>query len=641
MTSNRQSKEHERLLEGLRKNRPVLRHAVDNTVLKFERLLDEYDPLQVISDISRQQLLKDPETYAESIDTSSEPLVEYVMSLALSKLYPAAQKAPTTATMDAVSTLWKELTANLSAYFLAELADKTTDPTEAQLRADLLMSYFFRRGPDYLVHVEQTFLELLGPHNLHLLNIVGFSAEDLHAFMRRAEKTINSALTHEHDKLEVILRAHSRFSEWAENSDLQGMPTKDVSKQFREDNPDIARDIVGLDSEMPQHSYDTFEIRPESEAEKQILETLSCQFGENELFLTRSPKWRGWPTNDTVVSSRPIVKVDDKYYIFHLPMAFRSIASIMENLLKQLSPWYYENKYLPSTNKYLERTALRLIMKLLPGSGGYTRLFYDVTEQGRAVRYELDGLVIYDDCLVVIEAKASRIPPQKRRGAIRGFEQSMMDILKKAQEQAVRAIRYINSAPEVTFLNGRGAPLVIIKREQYRHVFIVLVSFEPIYELSCHLPTARRLGLLPGEEWPWFVCINDLRVISEVLEHPSTFIHYLKRRIALNDQPAVHAFDELDYFMRYIETGLVFGDTSPQQVGMLGLSPCTDELDAYYSYLRGERSVAPKPRIKMDPVFEQLISRLETEKPRGFVSTCLALFESSEHVRWVFGQDRD
>jgi len=640
VTLDRGPKERKDFLEGLRKNRPVFRQAVDNTILEFEKLLSEYDPLRVISAISKITLTKNPETYAESAEIYSEALVEYLMSLALSKPYPTLSKIPTAATIDRVLRLWKELCIDLELYFFSEPADKTMDQTEAQLRVHLLVSYIFVRGPAYAIHLERMFLELFAPHNPHLLNEIKFSARDLHEFLQRAGKKIDSALNQEIAKSRhLLLGAHAGFNEWVEKRNLQNEPIEDVLKEFREENPDLATDMAEFKDYLESvGSHGVFEIQPNNETDRAILEALSCELGENKAFLTRLPSWRGWPTNDTMISTHPIIKFDGKYYIFHPPMASRSRIAIMEDLLRHYSPQYYSNKYLPSRDKYLEKTSVQLIGTLLPKSQVYSNLHYSIERQGQMTPYELDGLAFYDDCLVIIEAKASRLPPEKRRGSISGFMNSMRKSLKMAEDQATRAIRYIDSARVVSFFDMRGAPIVTTERKQFRHVFIILVNLEPLYQLSSHLPTARKLGLLQGEEWPWFVYLNDLRVISEVVEHPSAFLHYLKRRIALNDQPIVHAFDELDYFMYYVKTGLLFADGDLRQADLLLLTTHTDELDSYYSWLHGERSAVPKPVTAMDPVFQSLISRLETEMPRHFVSVCLHLLDSDDETRSVIAR---
>jgi hypothetical protein len=151
--------------------------------------------------------------------------------------------------------------------------------------------------------------------------------------------------------------------------------------------------------------------------------------------------------------------------------------------------------------------------------------------------------------------------------------------------------------------------------------------------LTSHLSSAKKLGLLSGEKWPWAVYINDLRVLADIIEHPSVFLHYLNRRIELNPHPAVETFDELDYFMYYLRTGLYFSQDELKQHDLIIIVPSTVELDEYYNELSKNGVAKTKPSMKMDPTFETLLSRLEIVRPVHFSSACFHLLNCDDETR--------
>ncbi|TET09133.1 MAG: hypothetical protein E3J86_09055 [Candidatus Thorarchaeota archaeon] len=561
-------------------DREKLYITTSEAIHKIEQILERYDPLSVISVLARDLynplFLAFPEGY-------SEPLLEYLMSLALAKPYPAAVKKPPPNLREIIYEHWSILKFSVPFY----IAGNRSERTEAELRFDLINRFINIRGDAYIQHLRLTSHELLESHALHLEETVGFSESNMKTFFKRIEDTIKS---------------HGREMKAPDSS----------------------------------HAYEVFEIKPLGDKESLILESLSCEFGDNKEFL-EVPKWRGWPTNDTIISSRPIIKHNNRYFVFHLPLMNRNTRSFMESLLEKKSDAYYTRKYLPSRDEYLEHTAAKLLHSILPKAEVHPKLVYDVIEDNEKKHCELDSLIIYDECLVIVETKAGELRIPSKRGHPEKFERDLEDILKKAHEQATRAIQYINSAPEVTFYENKKP--IIIRKEDYRHVFIVLVNFEPLYTLSTHLSTAKRLGLLAGEEWPWFVYLNDFRVISEIVEHPSTFLHYLQKRIALNELVSLKSFDELDYFMYYIRNGSFPTPEAidPNDITLIGIH--TPELDAYYDvWLEHGLVEMPKPTIEMQGSFKLLLTKLETEQPPGFTSSCFHLLDTDDTKRAEIGR---
>jgi hypothetical protein len=77
----------------------------------------------------------------------------------------------------------------------------------------------------------------------------------------------------------------------------------------------------------------------------------------------------------------------------------------------------------------------------------------------------------------------------------------------------------------------------------------------------------------------------------DLVEYAAQFPHFLMRRRRLNESKVVRASDELDFFVFYLHRGLYFDDelAEPDRPDYVGIDSMTDDVDAYYSYLRGRR----------------------------------------------------
>ena len=137
----------------------------------------------------------------------------------------------------------------------------------------------------------------------------------------------------------------------------------------------------------------------------------------------------------------------------------------------------------------------------------------------------------------------------------------------------------------------------------------------------------------------WAVYLNDLRVISEINEHPLLFIHYLRKRLELNIDGRFKTGDELDYYMAYLKMGLTFTNNELGDAKTIMLHGYTEDLDDYYSYLDGKHSVVKKPKMELLRYFDLLLSKLEFKKPKLFTFISNYLLELSSDARQQLSDD--
>jgi hypothetical protein len=189
----------------------------------------------------------------------------------------------------------------------------------------------------------------------------------------------------------------------------------------------------------------------------------------------------------------------------------------------------------------------------------------------------------------------------------------------------LRTLRYLKSAPSVTFENEDGSLAVSLEAKNLRRVFLVNITLADLGHVSARLNSARAMGLLEGREWPWSVFINDLRIISEIIESPAEFILFLERRLGVNNHPAIATFDEVDYLGMFLRDGLYF--EAEDLKGLHRFSPVgyTVDIERYYDHRAGRVSTGEKPRLNVSNWYRTLTQNIEKSRVGGATHAAVTL----------------
>ncbi len=333
---------------------------------------------------------------------------------------------------------------------------------------------------------------------------------------------------------------------------------------------------------------------------------------------------------------KPLIKEEGRYYCFAPILMFRRMGDILESWIREKDKKYYQTRFLDSRAEYLEDKSLEYFSKILPGAEVFGKLFYEINEDGKTMRVETDGLILFDENIFVIEAKAGSLSTSARRGSIDRTKRDIRELIDHAYEQAIRTKKYImdSSSPRFTYKEGSEA-LVIRDKAKYRNIYLCNITMEHLGHLSTQLNSLKSLKLIRGKEWPWSVFINDLRVISEVIESPSEFLLFLKRRIRANDYPQFRSADELDFLMFFFKDGLYFEDGVMNEADRYTPHAYTEELDRYYSYKAGMVSSGKKPQLGISKDYKKFIYEIENTGKHGFtrITTFLLSFDWEEQQR--------
>ncbi len=578
---------YEEYVSAVVADRPQHRERINERIEETLSIVRRYDPYDLLAALAGRNVFVDARNYVESSQENKLFHAEYAQSLILSQALDSPRERPPAEVLKRFDELVSGTFDDVCWYYGSEAFEVERPQQEKEIRHLSLLRHLLMRGDSYPDHHYDLVRGLFSPHDLLLKEHYGFTTEEVIAcivvVIDQIEENLHRCLSNLRDQsmqlqtmFEEYIRERTDHSSGAEElrtswAQLPGI--RDKVQEFEAAQRDLGRNV--------------FAVKPSAEAPERILAVMSAQFGDNEAFASFE-KAPGWPANDSVVNAKPLIFHDGNYHCFIPQLLMVNAVGILESLIQEKDKAYFGTSYYKRRAEYLEESALKYLSDLLPGAEVFSNLFYHVEENGQRKRAETDGIVLYDNNLFIVEAKAGSLSPSTRRGGLERTRRDLKELIEKAYEQAARTKRFItdNSRPVFEYEDGSEA-LVLEDEDKFDNIFLINVTLESLQHLSTHLSSLRTFDFIKGQEWPWSVFINDLRVISELVETPSEFLVFLKRRIRTNDYPQFRTVDELDFLMYFFNEGLYFEDDYLKDVDVLHLTGYTDELDLYYEYLRG------------------------------------------------------
>lgn len=614
--------------ETVKKNRPDLKRKIDAEIAEALSLIQQFDPLGFILSVSLNNLVSDPEQYRESTYEGRECYAEYTQSLILARDRSQVAEVASQEVLAKFEGLVKEIFNDVRWFFGSEAVNSGRTDTEKDIRFVSLLNYLFLRGDSYPEHHQQMLEDIFRPHDAFLKQNIGFDSGQVFTALREIEDQLNRNLQQQQEVVQLLHQLHELFKEFLDREGAENFASPEECWDRYLKLPAVVEKRARIDDMTAVLGSDLFRVVPSDRLPLELLKRLSAHFGDNASFaeFAQSP---AWPTNDSIVYDRPLIEDNGTFYCFSLPVLFRHIGNIVERWIQDTDAEYYQGTYQKMRSNYLEQKALDYLGSMLPGSTVWEKLFYWIEEGGITKRVETDGLIFHDENLFIVEARAGGLSLSARRGSVLQVRRDVKELIDHAYEQAKRTRDYILNAPQATFEYQDSSQALTVDKHTIRNIYLVNVTLQNLGLFSTRLHSLRELGLLRGKEWPWSVFINDLKVISEIIEFPSEFLNFLQRRIEAYDYPQLHPFDELDLFMFYLAEGLYFEDGSLNGIDQFSLVGYTEQLDRYYDCIAGRVSSGAKPTLRVSPDYQRLIRELESSGRFGFTRVTTALLSVS------------
>lgn len=495
------------------------------------------------------------------VDEDAEVVAEYAMNYGLAMANDSTE-APTDEIVEELYAQLKQLK------FLYSMIDMpATDDAEGWFAWMSHSNTISVRGDGYAEHLEEVFQEMFYPHSPFFQQKYGFSAEYLFQFCTTIENRLFPKIGNENTIWGAYV-AYDRWREWCDKKYGDGEdaiekmiedmpdPSNPIMGAFLRDNPDMASDEnphmpLMYDTNYYPASRKIFWVVPQSDEERNLLETLSTSFGSNSQFITG--QYRGNILNGPTILSKPIIKDEDKYYCFTPMLLHRNLFVIAEALLRNDQNYYnthFQENTLPiSRDNYIERKVREEFERILPNVEFHSSVNYHIVEDGVEKNPELDILGISKYYTYIIEVKAHELTHKDRVG-INGIKTKFKGSITSACNQCCRAEKYIRSTKRPVF-NDHGTPVNVDRKKS---IIKIAVTFQHYSMLIGNIRKLIQLGLLEKEHTDvWIISLFDLMVLSDWMADERELVSYIEMRQEINRRGIVY-LDELvlyDGFCNY------------------------------------------------------------------------------------------
>ena len=277
---------------------------------------------------------------------------------------------------------------------------------------------------------------------------------------------------------------------------------------------------------------------------------------------------------DNPLRTNPVIAgMDGRFMLVHDAHIVVAVREAFEQHLKVTQAW---DRYQAHRAKVLEERTETAFARVLPDATVLHGFEYYVpaTEaeeagpvEGYTKRVEGDNLFILDDVAIIVEDKAVAIAPAARAGDTRRLRNDLTRIIERAVSQARRLRDRIEADRGLRLHGAEWMDLSSV-----REIHIVAVSLEDLAATTTGTAELVKAGFIDKDCIAWTVSLHDLDLIVELIDHPSEFLLYLRRRTDPLATVIYTAVDELDLFLHFQQKGLY-------------VEPDPDELRKQFPYL--------------------------------------------------------
>lgn len=216
---------------------------------------------------------------------------------------------------------------------------------------------------------------------------------------------------------------------------------------------------------------------------------------------------------------------------------------------------FYSGKYTSHLSEWVEGQTMAHLARIFPPESLYSNLTYpDPDKQGGET--ELDGMILWGPFQILVEVKGRQFRLAGRLNEPGKLRTDLKKNIEEAFDQALRAQRYIDSSSSPEFKEQGSGRIAKVNKTGKHFRFVISVSLHHLGPITTQLAVLKEVGLLKNGQYPWSVCLADLEVICQFAGSPDVLLHYVKRRVELQESERAIQGDELDLFGNYLDNRL-------------------------------------------------------------------------------------
>ncbi|MDD5217727.1 MAG: hypothetical protein PHN49_02925 [Candidatus Omnitrophica bacterium] len=335
------------------------------------------------------------------------------------------------------------------------------------------------------------------------------------------------------------------------------------------------------------------------------------------------------PWDFNTLYEKPIVRFGDRYLIPIIATFPYAIMSTFNYDL--LSDSKYEKTYSKKKGAWLEKRTANALQNLFPSNEILLNPAYPNKNEF------CDVLVLRDRKVFIIQCKSKQLTYLSKIGQdLNALLSDLKEGICSSFEQAMKARDYINGNKSPIIHYGKNQ-MIEIDRDQITDIFLVSVTLGYYQTFATRLANIDpTLKLFQKQEYPWALSIADLEIITEIMDYPSQFVHYAKRRLELEKQKFEVVGDEIDLLDLYLDQNLCFNSETFTQCNCVGLAGYSDQIENYVTE-KYQLGLSPKkPKQKMSSEFEEYLKCIESLSSSYKTDCLMHLLDLDEVGREAF-----
>jgi hypothetical protein len=554
----------EKFSKRLAQTHPDVCRKIDSIIEWLKEEVIKYSPLHLMSraytEWSTASINKVSEADYGKDDTFTLTFMEYVQSLIVS-----IQPSDST-TIEISDSEWDGLKEKVKELFQSVnfeyQVSRTAYERECNPEFDLVLDEFkflaqaewtVVRGHRYMYHEKMNLEEMLSPHSEVFMQLFRITVSEFIEAAIAIQTSLSSGLSN-------VFLEFKRFQQLT----MEKIEPKLLGRDglTREQLPDLMEEVLQengwekwRDELMGKiFGTDLFDIQMITRLPALLLDRLSYSPGEEIDFFSEG-QYSGWPLREWPTFRRPFLKIDGRYYCFHLHSLFDKLYRIIQRIIFDLSP-DYRQEWNAKQRVMSESVPFNYFKRLLPSATIYRNVYYKMKQDGttKVGVYETDGVVIFGDCLIIVEIKAGAFTYTSPATDFDAFMNSIKNLVFKPSEQGKRLLDCLKSDKQVVLYDSDKCEneITTLSFSDFRNQYISAITLDQLTSLASK--TQHLVDLKQGSDYLpiWTLSLNDLRVYSDIFDNPLIFMHYLEHRIIALNNKNMTTFDELDHIGLYL-----------------------------------------------------------------------------------------
>lgn len=518
----------------------------------------------------------------------------------------------------------------LDEYFLSSSVFLTTSisPNEKNKEMEMVINSakiysLYVRGESYPHQLREVAKNIYSQHDGWFVKKLGFTIADAFLISQSITNEYNRRVNEE--RYSCLKRAREFVNELINKSEANEENRNELEER-------VFINYFGNSDSILSFSLDELVCFCGFSKEKceKYLERLSQKFGyRNANFANtfNDPYTAPWDYN--TLYERPIVLHNNKYFV-PIPSLFNEVLlhTFYYDLIADDGYWKSEGykKY----GSWLEQKTAEFLYRVFPKSEVLLNPQYPNGEE------LCDVLVLHDRNILIVQCKEKKLRYDSKVGKdIQSIKEDLTKGVKESFDQAKKARDYLfkTQFPKIRGLDSG----LLVDSKQISNIFLMSVTLNRYQNLTTRLANINTtLNLFSDNQYPWAISLFDLGVVTELIEYPSMFIHYARRRLSVERTNFDLEADEIDLLGFYFSQGLFFETKAFEKINAASLSGCSDEIDQYI-FEKHERGKNPqKPKQKMPKRFEEYLKAIENLESSYKTDCVVRLLDLSYQDRELF-----